>query len=131
MSDLNDKQRRFVDEYLIDMNATQAAIRAGYSQDTAYSQGQRLLKHVEVAALVSEGKARLAQKAGVTQEWVVERLKTVAQRCIDEEFNPAGANGALNLLGKHLGLFTDKVEVSLDEGLSARLQAAAQRASGS
>ena len=44
---LNDKQRRFVNEYLIDLNATQAAIRAGYSQKTAYSHGERLLKNVD------------------------------------------------------------------------------------
>ena len=50
---LNDKQRRFVAEYLIDLNATQAAIRAGYSKKTAGSQGQRLLTNVEIAVVVS------------------------------------------------------------------------------
>jgi len=52
--DLTEKQRRFVEEYLVDFNATQAAIRAGYSEKTAYSQGQRLLKHVEVSADIKE-----------------------------------------------------------------------------
>ena len=56
---LNDKQQRFCDEYLIDLNATQAAIRAGYSKKTAYSQGQRLLKHDEAKTYIE---ARMAEK---------------------------------------------------------------------
>ena len=51
---LNDRQRKFVEEYLIDFNATQAAIRAGYSKRTAYSQGSRLLKNVEVSDFVEK-----------------------------------------------------------------------------
>lgn len=51
---LNKQQRMFADEYLIDLNATQAAIRAGYSENTAYSQGQRLLKHVEVKSYLKQ-----------------------------------------------------------------------------
>lgn len=51
---LTDKQQRFVAEYLTDMNATQAATRAGCSEKTAYSQGQRMLKNVEVAAAIAE-----------------------------------------------------------------------------
>ena len=52
MAKLNAKQQRFCDEYLIDLNATQAAIRSGYSEKTAYSQGQRMLKNVEVKAYI-------------------------------------------------------------------------------
>lgn len=54
MAKLTKKQRRFADEYLIDTNATQAAIRAGYSEKTAYSQGQRLLKKVELKSYIDE-----------------------------------------------------------------------------
>ena len=61
---LNPKQERFAAEYLIDLNATQAAIRAGYSAKTAYSQGERLLRHVEVAQAVQAGqKARAVRIA--------------------------------------------------------------------
>jgi phage terminase small subunit len=55
---LTPKQQRFVAEYLIDLNATQAAIRAGYSAKTATEQGSRLLTHVQVAAQIADGKAR-------------------------------------------------------------------------
>ena len=51
---LTDKQKRFVEEYLVDLNATQAAIRAGYSEQTAYSIGQRLLKKVEVQEAIQQ-----------------------------------------------------------------------------
>ena len=52
MAEMTAKQKRFCDEYLIDLNATQAAIRSGYSEKTAYSQGQRMLKNVEVKAYI-------------------------------------------------------------------------------
>ena len=61
-------------EYLIDLNATQAAIRAGYSEKTAYSMGQRLLKHVEVDAAVSEAKAKRAKRTELTQDMVVAEM---------------------------------------------------------
>lgn len=56
---LNERQQRFADEYLVDCNATQAAIRAGYSSATAYSQGHRLLKYVEIIAYMRTRKAEL------------------------------------------------------------------------
>ena len=67
---LNGKRKRFAREYMIDMNATQAAIRAGYAERTAYSQGQRLLKNVEVSAFI----AKLAKKAGEKVELTAERV---------------------------------------------------------
>lgn len=54
MRKLNDKQKRFAREYVIDLNATRAAIRAGYSEKTAKSQGQRLLTNVDVSEFIKE-----------------------------------------------------------------------------
>jgi len=51
---LYQKQKRFCEEYVIDLNATQAAVRAGYSKKTAYSHGQRMLKNVEIENYISE-----------------------------------------------------------------------------
>lgn len=73
---MNDKQRRFVEEYLIDLNGTQAAIRAGYSAKTAYSQGERLLSHVEVAAAVLEAKRGRSERTNVNADWLLDRLAT-------------------------------------------------------
>nr|WP_309504302.1 terminase small subunit [uncultured Roseovarius sp.] len=71
---LTAKQGRFVAEYLIDLNATQAAIRAGYSEKTAYSMGQRLLKKVEVAEAIQKAKAKRSQRTEITQDKVVAEL---------------------------------------------------------
>lgn len=79
---MNAKQEAFVREYLIDLNATQAAIRAGYSKRTAYSQGQRLLKHDEVQAAVTAGQAQRATRTQITADFVIGGLREVAQRCM-------------------------------------------------
>lgn len=73
---MNDKQKRFVEEYLVDLNATQAAIRAGYSAKTAYSQGERLLSHVEVAAAILEAKRGRSERTNVNADWLLDRLAT-------------------------------------------------------
>lgn len=75
---LTDKQQRFVAEYLLDLNATQAAIRAGYSEKTAYSQGQRLLKNVEIARLVEKAQSKTADKLEVTKDMIVDELRKIA-----------------------------------------------------
>src|SRR5205085_1104724 len=75
---LNDRQARFVAEYLVDLNATQAAIRAGYSARTAYSAGERLLRNVEVAAAIAEAQAARSRRTEVTADRVVLELARVA-----------------------------------------------------
>lgn len=75
---MNARQKRFVAEYLIDLNATQAATRAGYAEKTAYSQGQRLLKHVEVAAAIEKSKAKRADRTEITADRVLEELARIA-----------------------------------------------------
>ncbi len=75
MPDLTPKQERFVQEYLVDLNATQAAIRAGYSARTAHVQGSRLLTNARIASEISIGRASNTEKLGVTQEMVVSELK--------------------------------------------------------
>lgn len=74
---LTPKQQRFVDEYLLDLNATQAAIRAGYSVRTAEQQGYQLLHKTSVAAAIAEGQARLAKATEVTQERVIAELAKI------------------------------------------------------
>lgn len=78
MSDLNEKQKRFVAEYLIDLNATQAAIRAGYSETSAYSQGHDLLKHPEVSECLAKAMDRRAQRTQITADKVLQELALIA-----------------------------------------------------
>ena len=68
------KQQCFVDEYLIDLNATQAAIRAGYSEKTASSQGERLLRNVEVAAAIAEAQGDRSERTKIDADWVLTEL---------------------------------------------------------
>ena len=74
---LNDKQKLFYNEYLVDSNATQAAIRAGYSKKTAYSQGQRLLKHVEGKKYMTELMEEKESKLIADQDEVLKYLTAV------------------------------------------------------
>src|SRR5690606_39059672 len=78
MAKLTPKQQRFADEYLIDLNATQAAIRAGYSPKSAEQQGSRLLSNAKVRAYIDERMAELSRRTGVTQERIIRELARIA-----------------------------------------------------
>lgn len=71
---LNDKQQRFVDEYLKDLNATQAAIRAGYSAKTAYAIAEKLLRKVEIQQAVQDAKQARSKRTEITQDRVLQSL---------------------------------------------------------
>ena len=117
-SKLTPKQKLFVQEYLIDLNVTQAAIRAGYSSKTAKGLGARFFQ-TGIKSAIEAALAERIKRTEVTQDYVIEGLKEVVERCLqriaaDEEgvwtFNATGANKALELLGKHLGMFKDRIE---------------------
>ena len=152
---LTKKQKIFVDEYLIDLNATQAAIRAGYSPDTAGSIGRENLKKPEIRARIEKAMAERSKRTGINQDRIIMELAkiallnpkglvnfdeaTIKEDATDEDvaavasvkvkrFPTKDGEGverevkmydktkALELLGRHLGMFKDKVEVSgLDE----------------
>lgn len=146
MAKFTPKQEHFCEEYLIDLNATQAAIRAGYSEKTAYSAGQRLLRNVEIQNRIAELKAERSKRTEITQDRVVKELAAMAfAKATDyaqiagntvfikstTELTPeqqAGIVGikqtqagievkldktkALEMLGRHLGMFNDKLELS-------------------
>ena len=124
---MTDKQNVFVQEYLKDLNATQAAIRAGYSAHTAYSIGQRLLSNVEISNAINSAMSERSERAKLTADYVLQNLHEIAQRCmqkspvmvkgeqaIDDEgrhlwtFDAKNALRALELIGKHMGMFSDK-----------------------
>ena len=74
---LNPKQELFVKEYLIDFNATQAALRAGYSPKTAYSQGPRLLDNVEIQREIEKGKQKTLKKLEITREDILKKAYNI------------------------------------------------------
>lgn len=73
-NDLNDKQRRFCLEYLVDLNATQAAIRAGYSENTARAIGYENLTKPHIADFIAKLQAERAEKTKIDAEWLLKRL---------------------------------------------------------
>lgn len=75
---MTEKQKKFCEEYLVDLNATQAAIRAGYSSKTANEQGSQLLANISVRARIDEALAEQSKRTGVTADRVVRELARVA-----------------------------------------------------
>jgi phage terminase small subunit len=177
---LTDKQKRFCEEYLIDLNATQAAIRAGYSPKTAEQTASRLLRNVKVQEYIAKRQKELSRSTEITQERVIKELALIAFSnnadyahvvekkmqveaggalvdVLDKDGNPVmyrtvepvlteelteeqkralavikkGRDGlevkscdkvkALELLGKHLGIFTDKIEANVNDTTRSEL----------
>ena len=138
MSKLTPKQQRFVEEYLIDLNATKAAVRAGYAQPN--KQGPRMLVNVGIAAAIRKAMDERSERTGIDQDWVLNNLRSITERCMQVEpvtdskgdpvlvenaaggivpaftFNSTGANRALELIGKHLGMFVERKEHTGKDG---------------
>lgn len=122
MAELTDKQKRFCEEYLIDLNATKAAIRAGYSENSAQEIGSQNLSKLMIQDYISELNKKRAEKLKIDQEWVLKRFKDISDRCMTAEpvmifdgqqwvesgeykFDSSGANKATEMIGKHTGFF--------------------------
>lgn len=147
------KQDIFVEEYLIDLNATQAAIRAGYSSKTAEQIGYQLLQKTSVSNAISKAMAERSRRTGITQDRVLLELARIGFSKITDAVDPATAKikedaseddlaciqsikvkpnewgterevkmydkkAALVDIGRHLGMFKDKVELEADMDLN-------------
>jgi phage terminase small subunit len=126
---VNAKQRKFCDEYLIDLNATQAAIRAGYSEKTARQVGQRLLTYVDISAYINEQLERIHNERTADAQEVIEYLTSVmrgehteqalqlvgdgVQEICDIEVSAKDRLKAAELIGKRYGIFTDKTDLTV------------------
>ncbi len=99
-NEITPKQQRFVDEYLLDMNAKQAAIRAGYSENTAESQGSRLLSKAKVLQAVKTAQDARSERTQIDADWVLKQAAHMYKKCEGEDDN-GNALKALDLCGKH------------------------------
>lgn len=117
MAKLTNKQRTFCQEYIIDLNATQAAIRSGYSEKTAECIGYENLRKPQINEVIQSMMEERAEKTGLSAE-------TILNNIIEIEALSKGANKynealkANELLGKHLKLFTDRLELSGNVNIS-------------
>ncbi len=134
MAKLTAKQQRFCDEYLIDLNATQAAIRAGYSKKTAYAIGIENLKKLELKRYIEERMAEKESELIADQDEVLKYLTSVmrgetqssvlalcgdgCQEVIEKNPDEKERLKAAELLGKRYGLYTEKVEQNVDMELN-------------
>lgn len=148
---LTAKQKRFVEEYLIDLNATQAAIRAGYSPDSAKQIGSENLSKPSIRARIDQALAERSKRTGINADRVVRELARIGLvnpanvinfdeatvkddateddlaaissvkvkvipgedgDIVEREVRMYDKNRALELLGKHLGIFKDKLEIN-------------------
>ena len=114
---LTQKQEAFVAEYLVDLNATAAAERAGYEHPN--KQGPRMLVNVGIAKAIASAQARRSERTEVTQDYVLTAIKdTIEQyRGGGEGSNPNAVLKGAELLGRHLAMFTDRAVVDLNHGL--------------
>lgn len=124
---MNAKQRRFCDEYLIDCNATQAAIRAGYSKKTANEQAARLLANVSIKSYIDEQLERIHNEKTADAQEVLEYLTSVMRGEHTEQTLKLVGEGvqaiteidvaakerlkAAELIGKRYGIWKDSVDV--------------------
>ena len=132
---LTEKQKMFVLEYLVDLNATAAARRAGYSEKTAEIIGHENLRKPNIHTAIQEAQQERSEKLSLSAEWVLGRFKLISDRCIqgepvlDREGNPtgewrfdsSGANKATEMIGKHLGMFKENLNVTGDLTIEVKL----------
>lgn len=113
MSELTPKQARFVAEYLIDLNATQAAIRAGYSEATASVIGCENLTKPYVAEAIKAAKAERMSRIKIDADWVLQRAIELHETCLTEN-DRTNARQTLELIGKHVDIaaFKERTELS-------------------
>ena len=151
-ANLSPKQQRFVDEYLIDLNATQAAIRAGYSKKTARQIGSENLSKPDIQEAIAEAKRERSEATKIDAGWVLRQAVELHRRCMQEirpalhpktrqqlrdddgnalfTFNAAASARALELIGRHVDInaWRENVQVQHEINLVERILAGRNRA---
>lgn len=112
---LNKNQLAFVEEYLVDLNATQAAIRAGYAKASARQQGARLMTHAVIRDLIAEKMAERSERVEITADKVLKRLWAIGNAHNELQADSTQVR-SLELVGKHLQMFTDGLAITNPDG---------------
>lgn len=121
---MTDQQQLFADQYLVDLNATQAALRAGYAPVSARHQASVLLRNIDIAEYIKTKREEISLKTQLDIEWALNRYKDISDRCMQAEpvmifnseqwvesgeykFDSTGAKGATDSIVKILGGFEE------------------------
>ncbi len=116
MAELNDKQKRFCEEYLIDLNATQSAIRAGYSKKTAYSIGDENLRKPEIKDYISKLKNNRSERTEITADMVIQELAKIGFADIKNYFEGDEAQKDITTLDNKLTAAVSSIKVTESSG---------------
>lgn len=119
-SKLSPKMEIFVNEYMVDFNATQAVVRAGYKTKYPDKMATELMRHPLVRRAVDERMAEKRERTEFNADYVITKLINIVENT--EQGNPNAALRGLELLGKHLGLYRDRQEISGPEGGAIELE---------
>ena len=116
---MQDNHIKFADKYFETLNASESAIYAGFSADTARQSGYQVLQRDDVQEYLASLRKDYAEKSGISKQWVIDRFKEISDRCVQEiepitiqgmptgefKFDSSGANKATEMLGKIIGVF--------------------------
>ena len=126
MNKLTDKQKRFCEEYLKDLNTTKAAKRAGYSKKTAYSIGQKLLKKVEVKSRIDNLISKREKRTEITADRVVQELAKIAFSEIDNfiewDENGIRIQSLVDISKKEIGCIAEFSESITDKSMNLKFK---------
>ena len=111
---LTDKQLRFAEEYLVDLNAAKAVLRAGYNTTNPRTHGYQLLNHPLIREEIEKGLEAKKERNLVSEQYVLEKLRYIVEEQLND--NPQAALRGLELLGKNLGMYKDRQEISGPDG---------------
>lgn len=123
---MQENHRRFADKYFETLNGKESAIYAGFAENSAKVQASQLLQREDIQEYLQSLRSEYAEKSGISKLWIIERFKTISDRCIQEEpvidktgkptgiyqFDSSGANNATAHLGKIIGVFEKDNEQS-------------------
>ena len=119
-SSLTDKQLAFVDEYLVDLNASAAVLRAGYKTTNQNRIATDLLRHPLVRQEIDKRTDERREERELTADYVITKLVAIVEDT--EKGNPQAALRGIELLGKHLGMFKERTEISGPDGAAIEYQ---------
>lgn len=143
-TEFDDFELRFIEEYCVDLNHKQACIRCGEKPERAGTRGRNLLRKQEIQQAIDVRLAELSKQSVINAEYVRSRLREVVERCMqatpvlekvrgdggktelvptgEYKFDAGGANKALELLGKHLGMFSEHTTITIEHELKSLTQ---------